>query len=210
MPSVRRKLRFYGQTAFWPLRLPFVRKTRQQRKAAKQLDQNNPRPTVERQWQMCQECALCFSSLLTRRHIFIRHSLRGEGAVGRGGKTAGGALLVEKLVRKLTVSWHELEEGEALGVVTGLNSCCRGERWEGGEVEGGGVLVTVAVEGWEDGGDVEGVGEGGGQSDEALLLRLVCQVIVGDGFGGGIEEAVVKASARSQELVGLASLLDIK
>ena len=85
--------------------------------------------------------------------------------------------------------------------MTGLMSCCRfdagkGEA-QGGQVQEGGLLVSVSVDGWD----------GPGDPGETLVLRLVCVVMIG--YKHGCFFPLLRASARAQELAGLASLLNI-
>ena len=82
--------------------------------------------------------------------------------------------------------------------MTGLMSCCRfdSERSEqSGEVQEGGLLVSVSVDGWD----------GPGDPGETLVLRLVCVI----GYRHSFFLPILRASARAQELAGLASLLNI-
>ena len=83
--------------------------------------------------------------------------------------------------------------------MTGLMSCCRFDSGrseaQGGEVHEGGLLVSVSVDGWD----------GPGDPGETLVLRLVCVI----GYRHGCFFPLLRASARAQELAGLASLLNI-
>ena len=58
--QVRRKMRFYGQTAFWPLRMPHgAQMTRKEKKLQGDLVRRDgvEGRVLERKWQLCQESA---------------------------------------------------------------------------------------------------------------------------------------------------------
>jgi hypothetical protein len=58
--QVRRKMRFYGQTAFWPLRMPHgAQMTRKEKKLQRDLVRRDGAGgrVLERKWQLCQESA---------------------------------------------------------------------------------------------------------------------------------------------------------
>jgi hypothetical protein len=109
MPSVRRKVRFLGQTAFWPLRLPStpqITSGRDSQRRGRGKGGVGGRPgggnTQEgrgsergegglREWQICQESARELAPAITRRHISVRYPLRlGDRDVGAASDGGGG------------------------------------------------------------------------------------------------------------------------
>ena len=196
--TMRRKLRFYGCTLFWPLRQP-----RRGPRPSKNFEKQQGRLRIAggetgresgdadgRHWQLCQQGAPFFGRVASRRLVRLSCSLPpfSSGSAGEEGFRLAQALLGGK-----EVSWSRLQAAQRHGVVNGLSSCCRFSAVEeDGTPEDGGLLLTVTVEGW------------GG---EPVGMRLVCVVTTQQRVGGANEQAVLQAAGRAQELAALLCLL---
>ena len=196
--TMRRKLRFYGCTLFWPLRQP-RRGPRPSKNSEKQQGRlrraggktgRGSGHADGRHWQLCQQGAPFFGRVASRRLVRLSCSL---SPLSSGSAGEEGFRLAQSLLGGKEVAWSRLLSAQRLGLVSGLSSCCRFSAVGEDETpEDGGLLLTVTVEGW------------GG---EPVGMRLVCVVTTQQRVGVANQGAVLQAAGRAQELAALLSLL---